>query len=214
MLEILQAINLVAVAFLIWFVKTHVTERVKAQAKAYGDLDAKIERLPDIVAIQEEIQKAQVDVETTAYQTREEWSLSHTKRVEFLERQLTEFYWPLYWGLQKDNAVWERVLDRDKLDTTKQKIARGIERNFILPNHKEMVAIITAKIHLAETDPDLEPLLLAYIRHVAVYTAMRQDRNDNHDPKTQGEPWPEALFPMIAAHTKRLQKEYDRLVRD
>ncbi len=214
MLEILQTINLLAVAFLIWFVRTHVTERVKAQAKAYGDLDAKVARLPDIVAIQKEIQRAQADVETAAHQTREKWSLAHAKRVEFLERQLTEFYWPLYWGLQKDNAVWERVLDRDKLDTAKRKIARGIEKSFILPNHQEMVGIITAKIHLAEADPELEPLLLAYVRHVAVYAAMRQDRIDDQDPKAQGEPWPKALFPMIAEHTKRLQKEYDHLVRD
>ena len=109
MTEILQAITLMAVSFLIWFVRAHVTKRVEAQAQAYGELDAKIERLPDLVAIQKEIQRGQSEVETTAYRIREQWSLSHTKRLEFLERQLTEFYWPLYWGLQKDNAVWQRV---------------------------------------------------------------------------------------------------------
>jgi hypothetical protein len=214
MTEILQAVNLLAVAFLIWFVRTHVTKRVEAQAKAYGELDAKIERLPDIVAIQKEIKKGQSEVETAAYRAREQWSLSHTKRLEFLERQLTEFYWPLYWGLQKDNAVWQRALDRDKLDAAKQKIARGIEQDFILPNHKEMVGIITSKIHLIEADPKLESLLLAYVRHVAVYTAMRKVRIDDQDPMAQGEPWPKELFPMIEDHTKRLQAKYDSLVRE
>lgn len=214
MIEILQTVNLLAVAFLFWFVRTHVTKRVEAQAKAYGELDAKIERLPDIVAIQKEIQKGQSEVETDAYRTREQWALSHTKRLEFLERQLTEFYWPLYWGLQKDNAVWERVLDRDKLDATKQKIARGIEQDFILPNHKEMVDIITSKIHLLEADSKLEQLLLAYVRHVAVYTAMRKVQIEDQDPMAQGEPWPKELFPLIEDHAKRLQAQYDNLVRD
>jgi hypothetical protein len=214
MIEILQTVNLLAIAILFWFVRTHVTKRVEAQAKAYGELDAKIERLPDIVAIQKEIKKGQSEVETDAYRTREQWSLSHTKRLEFLERQLTEFYWPLYWGLQKDNAVWERVLDRNKLDATKQKIARGIEQDFILPNHKEMVGIITSKIHLVDADPILEELLLAYVRHVAVYTVMRQAKIDDQDPMAQGEPWPKELFPMIEEHTNRLQEKYDRLVRD
>jgi hypothetical protein len=134
--------------------------------------------------------------------------------LEFLERQLTEFYWPLYWGLQKDNAVWQRALDRDKLDAAKQKISRGIEQDFILPNHKEMVGIITSKIHLIEADPKLESLLLAYVRHVAVYTAMRKVRIDDQDPMAQGEPWPKELFPMIEDHTKRLQAKYDSLVRE
>lgn len=210
--EMLQMINLTAVAFLIWFVRTHVTKRVEAQSKAYGELDAKVARLPDLVAIQKEIQKGQAEVETAAYQTREQWALSNTKRLEFLERQLTEFYWPLYWGLQKDNAVWERILDRNKLDSTKKTIARGIEQDFILPNHREMVDIITSRIHLSEADPELESLLLAYVRHVAVYTAMRKGRIEDQDPIAQGEPWPEELFPVIEKHTKRLQEKYNELV--
>ena len=33
-------------------------------------------------------------------------------RLQLLGQQLSEFYWPLYLRLQKDNAVWERILDR------------------------------------------------------------------------------------------------------
>ena len=83
-----------------------------------------------------------------------------------------------------------------------------------MPNHKEMVAIITSKIHLIESDAELETFLLAYVRHVAVYTAMRKGKIDDHDPIAQGEPWPKGLFPKIDEHTKRLQKEFDGLVRD
>ena len=36
------------------------------------------------------------------------------KRLEFLERQLSEFYWPLYIRLEKDRPIWERILDINK----------------------------------------------------------------------------------------------------
>ena len=36
------------------------------------------------------------------------------KRLEFLERQLSEFYWPLYIRLEKDRSIWKRILDINK----------------------------------------------------------------------------------------------------
>ena len=211
--NVLQVINLAAVAFLWWFVRTHVAKRVEAQAKAYGELDAKVERLPELVAIQKEIRRGEAEVDILTQRTLARESLARTKRADFLEKQLTEFYWPIYWRLQKDNAVWERILARDKGDPNQQKIAWEIERAFLLPNHREMIGIIESHIHLAEADPDLEALLLTYVRHVAVYMAMREANITDQDPIAQGEPWPSDLFPRIEAHTRRLQKEFDALVR-
>ena len=34
------------------------------------------------------------------------------KRVRFLEQQLSQFYWPIYLHLQKENLDWERLRER------------------------------------------------------------------------------------------------------
>ncbi|MCP4214602.1 MAG: hypothetical protein GY765_08090 [bacterium] len=210
-LNILGIVNLFAIAFLWYFVKTHFSNRIEEHARTYGALDAKITRLPELVEIQKEIKQGQADVELVLQRTLNTESLTNTKRLEFLERRLSEFYWPLYWGLQKDNAVWEKILDRKDKDPLKREIGIAIEEDFILPNHHTMVDIIQSKIHLAEKDNELEKFLLQYVRHVAVYRSMRKAGNEE-EPLTQGEPWPGKLFPIIERHTKKFQREYDTLV--
>src|SRR6266496_779934 len=36
------------------------------------------------------------------------------KRLEFLERQLSEFYWPFYIRREEDRRNWNRILDGSK----------------------------------------------------------------------------------------------------
>ena len=73
-----------------------------------------------------------------------------TASLQRIERQLSEFYWPMYLRLQKDNTVWRRLLDKDKEeDNPLRRIGSRIETDFILPNHNELVKIIETKIHLA-----------------------------------------------------------------
>lgn len=138
-------------------------------------------------------------------------------QLQLLERQLSEFYWPIYLRLQKDNVVWKRLLDRkkDKSDPL-NKIGTEIETHFILPNHDEIVKIIETKIHLAKPNEELLEPLLAYMKHVAVYKASKSaGYSDVHnDPfliKLQ-EPWPEGFFPAIEKRTKALQSEYDNIL--
>jgi hypothetical protein len=138
--------------------------------------------------------------------------LKRTKKIELLDRQLSEFYWPVYLRLQKDNAVWRRILDTRSADELRQKIGNGIERNFILPNHEEIVALIESKIHLVRADKLLFDQLLGYIRHIAVYKALRSANVYEVHPIHLGEPWPEELFGAIENRVKELQKEYDTLL--
>jgi hypothetical protein len=131
--------------------------------------------------------------------------------LQRLERQLSEFYWPVYLRLQKDNTVWRRLLDKTKEeDNPLRRIGSRIEKDFILPNHAELVKIIETKIHLAEPDAALQAALLAYIDHVAVYNAaISAGFTDLHG--TQRDlltPWPRELFPLIEARTLELQHEY------
>ncbi len=136
-------------------------------------------------------------------------------QLQRLERQLSEFYWPVYLRLQKDNTVWRRLLDKNREDDDPLKmIGVRIEVDFLLPNHKELVSIIETKIHLAEATPELQRLLLAYIDHVAVYNAaIAAGFTDLHNTQRDLLPlWPEQLFETIEHNVNELQKTYDDLL--
>jgi hypothetical protein len=136
------------------------------------------------------------------------------KKVEQLGRQLAEFYWPIYLRLQKDNAVWERILDKRKPEgSLDHKLGEIIEREHVLPNQEEIVRIIESSVHLAEPDPEFAAILVRFLRHVAVYKALRASGDTNTFPLTVGEPWPERLFPEIEKRTRAVQEEYNRLLR-
>ncbi len=135
--------------------------------------------------------------------------------LQRIERQLSEFYWPMFLRLQKDNTVWRRLLDKGKEeDNPLRRIGSKIEIDFILPNHIELVKIIETKIHLAEPDAALQAALLSYIDHVAVYNAaIAAGFTDLH--RSQRElltPWPRELFPLIEDRTLKLQREYGILL--
>ena len=131
--------------------------------------------------------------------------------LQRIERQLSEFYWPMYLRLQKDNTVWRRLLDKGKEeDNPLRRIGSRIEIDFILPNHNELVKIIETKIHLAEPNAALQAALLSYIDHVAVYNAaIAAGFTDLHGSQRELlTPWPRELFPLIEDHTLTLQREY------
>lgn len=136
-------------------------------------------------------------------------------RLQRVERQLSEFYWPVYMRLQKDNTVWRRLLDKNREDGDPlKKIGVKIETESILPNHRELVTIIEAKLHLAEPDSELQGLLLKYIDHVAVYNAATAAGfSDLHNTQRDLLPeWPKGLFAAIERRTRRLQSTYDELL--
>lgn len=138
--------------------------------------------------------------------------LVNTKRLDYLERQLAEFYWPLYIRLHCDNAVWDKILDRRKAqDRLGRDVGSEVESRFILPNHEEAVRIIQSKIHLAEDDGSAFQLMLRYVRHVAVFQAMRAS-GDARDPLEVGEAYPQGLDHLISTTAFRLQAEYDDLI--
>jgi hypothetical protein len=55
-------------------------------------------------------------------------------RVTELEKRLSQFYWPVYIRLQRDNVVWQKILDREnQSDTERQQLAFQIEQGVLLP---------------------------------------------------------------------------------
>jgi hypothetical protein len=144
------------------------------------------------------------------YARRREWeSLVLTKRVEVLDLQLSEFYWPLYIRLEKNEVIWKRILDVGEQDDTRRRLAEEIERGVILPNHAEITAIIESRLHLAEADTEFRRELLHYIHHVTLHKALRAAGDTCTFPMDFGVAWPEKLFPMVRRRTEALQREYD-----
>jgi hypothetical protein len=139
--------------------------------------------------------------------------LRNQKQIDYLERRLSEFYNPICIRLHIDGATWRRILDREHGDDDlRSKVGRQIEKDVLLPNHEAIVGIIQTKIHLAVADQDELAALLAYVRHVAVYRALRAVGCNDRDPIALGEPWPKDFLPIIERTSARLQAEYDKLV--
>lgn len=137
-------------------------------------------------------------------------SVARQRRLDFLEKQLSQFYWPIYLHLQKNNVVWEHLINGRAVDTTlKERVDLQLLNSFFLPNHDDILKIIETSIHLAQPDETLEKLLLRYIRHVTIFRALRQAGLNNIDPIALGEPWPVDLFPEVESRLKALQAEFD-----
>jgi hypothetical protein len=134
------------------------------------------------------------------------------KQLDYLERQLSEFYYPIYIRLYVDGAVWTKILARDKNDELRKAVGEHIEKNVLLPNHEAIVSIIQSKIHLSESDKTAFEVMLKYIRHVSVYRAIRAANCFDKDPIALGEPFPTELLPLIEKVTAKLQLQYDSLL--
>ena len=134
------------------------------------------------------------------------------KRVRFLEQQLSQFYWPMYLHLQKDNLYWERLRERTQdPESSQSRLSLQIESGVILPGHKEAMAVIEANLHLAGNSTVVQESL-RYVRHVKLYEMLRA-AGIKDDPVTHGEPYPWDYFPLIEQRVNALQSEYDNLIR-
>jgi hypothetical protein len=140
-------------------------------------------------------------------------SVARKLRIDFLERrQLKEFYWPLCVHFQKNDAVWEflkRAYYSD--DALENRVSTELMKVFFLPNHEEISRIIEANVYLAQADEMFMQLIRKFLRHVAIYKAMRSSDLDL-DPIAVGEPWPEGLSEAVAKRTAELQSKFDREV--
>jgi len=214
-LELANLLLVVFVGFLIWYVKQFLAAQIKSYTDEFGKIDARLAKIDELARVEQRLKQVAADVELATKRALDAENLARTKNLDFRERQLSEFYWPLYVRLQMDNAVWKwlgNVLPESP--ATERKIGGALEENFVLPNHRAAVDLIRAKIHLVEDDPELEALLLQYVRHVAIYDALRGLGIRDRDPISLGEPWPENLFARIELHTKRLQAEFLARIRE
>lgn len=154
----------------------------------------------------------------------EKWKID----IDQKERQLSEFFWPLYFHLIKDDKIWDKVFYdlRPRANRSppawitkvppekRSELGSEIENNVLIPNHVAAVEIIASKMHLACAEQGLEDLLLKYVRHVEVYRALKSARLNDVDPFDVGEPYPDGLSEAVKKELLKHQQEYDRLIHD
>jgi hypothetical protein len=141
-------------------------------------------------------------------------ALASQKRIEFLERQLSQFYWPIYTLLLKNNAMWDQysAAPGPRGAALKKKIDDQICRTFYLPNHQAILTVIENQMHLAQADENLTKLIQQFIKHATIFQAMRDVDIQDYDPIAVGVPWPQKLFPNIESRLRAAQAEYEYLI--
>lgn len=140
-------------------------------------------------------------------------AISRQKRLEFLERQLPSFYWPTYLHLQKNNVIWDQLIKGKAFDeSVRHEVNNQLQRSFFRDNHDTLVKLIEGNIHIAQPDQKLEAILLNFVRHVTLYSALRDLGHEHIDPIAFDVPWPEDLFDEIERRLISKQKEYELLV--
>ncbi len=114
----------------------------------------------------------------------------------------------------KDSAIWKIIPQLSNApNTIPDHLGREVELNYLIRNHEEIVSIIEANIYLAEADETLLKMITAYIRHVAVYKALRTTKTYSLNPIDVEEPLPQGFLSQIETRLKQLQTEFDELVR-
>jgi hypothetical protein len=142
----------------------------------------------------------------------------YNAELEFIEKQISEFYWPIYLRLEKDNVMWKRIKSLSpENNVLPESASAAIEQDFILKNHQEIIEIIESKIHLAESSVNSRELineLVKFIKHVAIYRTIRSISELRQvNPVDLNEPYPANLFPLIERNFRELQHRYEQLKR-
>jgi hypothetical protein len=150
-----------------------------------------------------------------AYLTKVVFDLSIVKRdsrFKLYERQLSEFYWPIYIRLYNNNAVWLRLIEKDSLsDNIGNKIAEKIEDEVILKNHLEIENIIKSSIHIALPDKILISSIKDYLKHVEIYKAIRAvDIKDTFPAQFNAE-YPKNFEKLIEKRTIQIQERLNKI---
>ena len=128
-----------------------------------------------------------------------------------IEEQLKNFFWPIQLALKTDDVIWKKVPtlynDESQLPTETGKL---VEHNILIPNHINAVEIIQNNFHLIGDDSLLVSVLLKYIRHVAVFRALRLSGTELN-PIEVKEPFPNELNQIIKKRLKSKQQALKKL---
>ena len=134
--------------------------------------------------------------------------LGKSKQLEYAERQLSDFYWPLYvrwFTLQSLRSL------RQKRSAAKQQNIRSIAQQEVTIQ-KAMIDIIHRGIHLMESNNSLFEGLRKFSNYSALFEAELDTICEAGEPAHVSELWPASLQADIRNESHRLQKQFDESV--
>lgn len=140
---------------------------------------------------------------------------------DFIDRQLSEFYYPIKLRLEKDTAVWQLSgqLSEKNRKKTGDDFSKYIENSVIIPNHEEIVGIISKNFGLIKNaDEKYDPKSLIesinnYQRHFAAYKTLRTLGIYDLNPidVCKGCEWPHSFLKLISERIVELEKQREEL---
>lgn len=143
------------------------------------------------------------------------------KAVRHLERQIEEFYGPLFNLVHQvviANHVQHRILagtGKGKLGPEQAEAVRRFFRDrYFFPVHAEINQILKTRLHLAE-GAAMPEVFYRYVKH-AVQEQAQAALWQEHQVDTSfvpGEPYPNDFYDAVKGGLDRLMEEYDRLTR-
>jgi len=97
------------------------------------------------------------------------------RKIQNIVDKLKLFYWPIFFRLEKNNAIWDEILCRTPLgeDILDKRISDA-ERSNILKNYKEILDIIDKYVYLAEPDEASITMIKEYIIRVTHFKALEE----------------------------------------
>jgi hypothetical protein len=131
--------------------------------------------------------------------------LCKSKSLEYSERQLSEFYWPLYVRWFTLNSL--RSI-REKHAAAKHQNVRSIAEQEIAVQ-SEMVDVIHRGIHLMEDNSSLFDGLRKFCVYSASFRAELDTVCETGEPTHVSELWPTKLQTDIVKESFRLQRQFD-----
>lgn len=167
-----------------------------------------LEKLKANESILVELKKQTITLQTNLLQDIRERKLMH------VENQLNNLYYPIFYRLQKDDALWRlspRLSHRG--GSLPEEVNDTLETKYILKNHLEIVNIIETNSHLLHANAELQEQVQAYIKHVAIYETIHGvDSLKDKFPEDFNSPYPHSFKKLIEAQIASLQGQYDQLL--
>lgn len=164
------------------------------------------------------------------------WNVSHllserrenrTRRLQAklarLERQIEEFYGPLFSLIEQVFNVWtvrRNLLSAGeggaKLSAEEQRQVRNfVWQNYFLPLHLQIRKLLRSKIHLVE-GTRIPESFYKYLEHATQETLQHKlwEQAKIGTPHVKGIPWPKDFHEDVRNSLDRAMAEYDRCIRD
>lgn len=167
-----------------------------------------LEKLKTSESILVELEKQTLTLKTSLVQDVRE------RKIEHIESQLNKLYYPIFYRLQKDDALWRlspRLSHRG--GSLPEEVNDTLETKYILKNHLEIVNIIETNSHLLHANAELQEQVQAYIKHVAIYETIHGvDSLKDKFPEDFNSPYPHSFKKLIEAQIASLQGQYDQLL--